>query len=122
MSTYVLQTVDPARGPVGATNGTQSLARVSGNQLPDVGSDSPATQRATTAPAELHLARAELERFVREAGRDLDFAVDRVTGQLVISVRERGSGALIRQMPSEEALRIARNLTLEGAALVNALA
>lgn len=38
----------------------------------------------------------------------LDFSVDRAAGMLVIRVVEQGSGKLIRQIPSDEALQIAQ--------------
>ncbi len=44
------------------------------------------------------------------AGRDLNFSVDEGSGQLVIAVYEKGSGELIRQLPSEDALKLLSNL------------
>jgi flagellar protein FlaG len=63
-----------------------------------------------------------IDEFLRQAGRELTFSVDDITGRTVVSVRDPATGELIRQFPSEEALRIARNLEVHGAALVNELA
>jgi flagellar protein FlaG len=60
-----------------------------------------------------------IDRFLRDAGRALSFSVDEVTGRTVVSVRDPATGQLIRQVPSEEALRIAANLDLVSAALVS---
>jgi flagellar protein FlaG len=67
-----------------------------------------------TVPADdVHRAAELIDHFLREAGRELSFSVDTVTGRMVVSVRDPATGELIRQLPSEEALRIAH--TLEGA-------
>ena len=39
-----------------------------------------------------------------------DFRIDEDSGRVVVSVVDRRDGTVLRQMPSEEALRIARNL------------
>lgn len=48
--------------------------------------------------------------FVRTIRRDLEFSVDEVTGQTVIRVRDAKTEELIRQIPPEEILAIARQL------------
>ena len=42
--------------------------------------------------------------------RDLDFSLDDSTGRMVVKVTDRASGDVVRQIPSEEALRLAENL------------
>jgi flagellar protein FlaG len=71
---------------------------------------------------DVHAAAELIDRFLRSAGRELSFSVDDATGQTVLSIREPATGKLIRQLPSEEALRIARNLDLAGAVLASELA
>ena len=71
---------------------------------------------------DVHAAAELIDRFLRQAGRELSFSVDSATGRTVISVRDPATGKLIRQLPSEEALRFARNLDRAGAALVSELA
>lgn len=73
----------------------------------------PAVQAAAAAPAsarELEAATEQIERFVRTSGRSLRFRVDDDSGRVVVSVRDADTGDLIRQIPSEAALRIARAL------------
>lgn len=72
----------------------------------------PAHGEAPVAPptAEtLHAAAEQIESFLKDSGRSLEFAVDDATGRTVISVRD-ASGELIRQIPSEDVLRLARSL------------
>jgi flagellar protein FlaG len=73
----------------------------------------PAAQAPAAAPAsdrELEAATGQIERFVRSSGRSLQFRVDEDSGRVVVSVRDADTGDLIRQIPSEAALRIARAL------------
>lgn len=72
-----------------------------------------ATSAAAAAPPsarELEAATEQIERFVRSSGRSLQFRVDDDSGRVVVSVRDADTGDLIRQIPSEAALRIARAL------------
>jgi flagellar protein FlaG len=71
-----------------------------------------AGSRPAVAPtvARLREATAQIENFVRSSGRDLQFRVNDASGRVVVSVRDSATGELIRQIPSEEALRIAEQL------------
>ena len=60
---------------------------------------------------------AQIESYLKSVGRTLDFTVDEQTGHPVITVRD-SSGEVVRQIPNEEALRLARSL---GGATPNAL-
>ena len=52
----------------------------------------------------------QIENFLRRNERDLSFAFDNSTGFYVTKVMTEGSGEVVRQVPSEEMLRIARNI------------
>lgn len=42
--------------------------------------------------------------------RNLDFSIDESSGRMVVKVTDSASGEVIRQMPTEEALRLAESL------------
>jgi len=72
-----------------------------------------AEQEAAKQAAE----KPELEDVVQEINnvmatvqRDLNFSVDEKSGRRVISVYEKGTDKLIRQLPSKEALQLLDNL------------
>ena len=72
--------------------------------------------RAVEQPAEversqLDTAVTDIQDFVQSVSRNLDFNIDDSSGRVVINVTERSSGDVIRQIPSEEALRLAENLS-----------
>lgn len=64
----------------------------------------------TDNEAEISAAVAELNRYVAGSRTDLRFTVDRDAGEVVVSIVDSESGQVLRQMPSPEALRIARYL------------
>ena len=78
-----------------------------GEALPSIGKELPA--RAADS-AEISEAVTRINEIVQSVQRDLSFNVDEDSGQTIIRVVDSGSGELIRQIPSEEALAIALQL------------
>ena len=54
-------------------------------------------------------AAAQLQEFVSSMGRNLNFSIDETTGYNVVKVVNPDTGELIRQLPSEELLKISRD-------------
>ena len=52
----------------------------------------------------------DMQDYVDAAGRNIQFQLDDGSGRMVVKVTEASTGDVIRQMPSEEALRLAENL------------
>lgn len=71
-----------------------------GNRIPDSGKDAPAREKTSQDMEEL--ARA-LNVASQSIGRDLRFEVDMESGRSVISVLDRDTGEVIRQIPPEKA-------------------
>ena len=120
---------------VGAT-ATPALMQTAGT-LPDRG---PAAQLATspaattvapaprpsqveqsTAPSRevVDQAARRIEDFVKSVGRSLSFSVESGTGHSVLRVVNPNSGEVIRQLPAEETMRIARSIDYLQSVLVN---
>ncbi len=73
-----------------------------------------AEQQAEQQPAsraELETAMSNIQEFVQSVRRDLNFSLDEGNGRVVVKVTDATSGDVIRQIPSEEALKLAENLT-----------
>ena len=51
---------------------------------------------------------AQLESYLRSVGRSLQFSIDSESGRTVVSVRDSSTGDLIRQIPNDEAMRLAQ--------------
>lgn len=54
---------------------------------------------------------SKLQEFVNLIDKKLQFSVDEDSGRQVVRVTDRLSGDVIRQIPSEDVLRLARNLS-----------
>src|SRR5690554_3847887 len=54
----------------------------------------------------------EMQNFVQAAQHNIQFQLDDDSGRMLVKVTEAGSGEVIRQIPSEEAVRLAENLSV----------
>ena len=59
---------------------------------------------------DLKQAVSQLNNFVQNMQRDLQFSIDKESGAMVVKVIDAKSEKVIRQIPSEETLRLARSL------------
>ena len=64
-------------------------------------------------------AAQQIQSFVQSMGRNLNFSIDSTTGYHIVRVTNPQTGETIRQLPSEELLRIAQSFEQLNAALVN---
>ena len=60
---------------------------------------------------DLEKAVGEIRDFVQSSQRQLDFSIDDSTGRVVVKVIATQSGEVIRQLPSETALKLAQSLS-----------
>lgn len=95
-------------------------ASESGKQLPSTnesGKVSTKEVEPSAKPTEgnnLGEAVASVNTYVQSIQRDLQFSVDEELEQTVIKVVDSGSGKLIRQIPEDVFLELARNLRQDG--------
>ncbi len=66
--------------------------------------------KASDHGVELSSAVQKINDFIRIMERDLEFRVDEETARTIVTVRDGETGEIIRQIPSEEVLRLAENL------------
>lgn len=60
--------------------------------------------------AALETAVQEVESFIQVQNRDLQFTIDEETKRSVVTVKDSQSGDVIRQIPSEEVLKLAERI------------
>ncbi|HEN8801197.1 flagellar protein FlaG [Pseudomonas sp. CM25] len=60
---------------------------------------------------DLEKAVGEIRDFVQSSQRQLDFSIDDASGRVVVKVIATQSGEVIRQLPSELALKLAESLS-----------
>lgn len=75
--------------------------------------------RAQADADTVRAAAKQIDSFLKSAGRTLNIRVDDITGRMVVTVRDSSSGDVIRQIPSEEALKLAQSLGESSAALLD---
>ncbi len=80
----------------------QQEAEVSSKELPQI-ADKPQQREIEDAVAEINDA-------VVSQGRQLNFSVDEDSNRSVVKVTDSETGELIRQVPSDEVLKLARRL------------
>lgn len=101
----------PVRAPVAAVAGVPSSAV----QKPvENARDASAVSAPAVAGEEggtpIEEAVTSIQNFVQNIRRDLSFSLDDSSGRVVVKVTDSVSGEVIRQLPSEEALRLAESL------------
>jgi flagellar protein FlaG len=102
----------PARPVAPAKEAVAAAAPAPAKAAPKQEVPSQAERRAEAEAQRRELKQA-IERMNQQAikdGRKLNFAMDEVTDQMVITVRKAESGEVIRQIPSEAVLRVAHNM------------
>ncbi|TIH09286.1 flagellar protein FlaG [Pseudomonas leptonychotis] len=99
------------RGPGSSTKvGADAVER---KPSEDVATGSPAKVENGSAASreEVEAAVATIQDFVQSVRRSLNFSLEEGSGRVVVKVTDAGSGDVIRQIPSEEALQLAENLS-----------
>jgi flagellar protein FlaG len=77
-------------------------------------------QKDTPEPnADLRQAVDRLNDMARTLKRDLQFRVDETTDRVVVTVVDSETQEMIRQIPSEEVLALARSLSMTQGSMVN---
>src|SRR5688572_31712229 len=73
----------------------------------------PERQAPAASPVEVHRIESvtrQIDSFLRSMNRSLQFRLDESTGRMIVSICDSETGEVIRQVPGEEALRIAQDL------------
>lgn len=108
-------TIPPLSGPSPAGLATAEPAVAARPPIQVPTTVAPAVQAPAPAAAELSEVVDRARAAVRDVASNLEFSVDGDTGKTVVRVVDASTQELIRQIPSEEMLSIARHMDrLEG--------
>lgn len=102
--------IRPAR-----STASRAADAVEGGNLPAAGKDLPPASARQTGDAETRSREVRetvqnLNDFIQRQDRALQFEVDDITGDTVIKVLDSATDEVIRQIPSEELLALARRM------------
>ncbi len=92
-----------------AVVGKQPDSELPGEQLASQIGEAEAAPGAMREQVEA--AVATIQDYVQAVRRDINFSLEDGGGRVVVKVTDAGSGDVIRQIPSEEALQLAENLS-----------
>lgn len=110
-----------------------SVSKQSPDQVKGAGQSAPAkpskasdASDAKSSPDPQHPEEKKLQNAIKqindallENSRTLQFSVDKDTGRTIVQIRDNATNEVIRQIPSEETLKLAKNLDKDGARLLN---
>lgn len=90
---------------------------VEANKASEVKKEAPT--EAKISSAQLEMVAQQLQDFVGEMNKGLEFSVDKDSGRDIIKVVDKKSGDLIKQYPTEEVLSLVTKLSDAAGSLVN---
>jgi flagellar protein FlaG len=85
----------------------------SGKDLPQLEAKDVPEAKESDSRSQLAQAVAKLNDYIQDVQRDLQFSLDESSGESVISVVDRHSSEVIRQIPAEVTLLLAQKLNNE---------
>ena len=94
-----------AEQPAHNTETARATARKERNDTVELNAAAAALERDA-----LEEAVADMQDFTQNIQRSLSFSINENTGRTVVEVTDKTTGEVIRQLPTEEALRLAESL------------
>ena len=97
------------------------LAAVQRKLAATVAAQTPAQTPTAEAPRQQPAARPvtipkiesvtrQIDSFLRSINKSVQFRVDQATGEMIVTIRDDETGEVIRQVPGEDAIRIAQRI------------
>jgi flagellar protein FlaG len=117
----------PLDATTSVTKGAASNTRADGPKVAPASTPASAVEKLAQLPqtpvqdmnAAVRAAARQIDSYLKSVGRELEFRVDEDTGETVVTVRDTATGDVIRQIPNEEVLRLARHLNAGSGALLD---
>lgn len=103
-----LKIVNTKQSVDSSVNGADDAARKAAASIDSAEAVSKA--KDTKNPDELQQAVSQINDYVQNIQRNLQFSIDQKSGTTVVKVIDTKSEKVIRQIPNEETLRLARSL------------
>ncbi len=95
--------------------------QAAGKALPASGQKLPPEPAKEPTPAQVEQAVQQLQSYLNDSQRQLQFQVDSASGRTIVRVVNPDTGELIRQIPSEEMLTLARAIGTSGGKILSSL-
>ena len=95
--------------------------QAAGKPLPASGQKLPPEPAPEPTRAQVEQAVQQLQSYLNDSQRQLQFQVDSASGRTIVRVVNPDTGELIRQIPSEEMLTLARAIGTRGGQILSSL-
>lgn len=90
--------------------GSRGIAERQGDVVASGSANGVSSESQAITAESLGEAVSSIKDFVQSIRRDLNFDLDDSSGKMVVKVTDRATGEVVRQIPTEDALRLAENL------------
>jgi len=91
-------------------SGSRGIAERQGDAVASGSAKGVSSESQAITAESLGEAVSSIKDFVQSIRRDLNFDLDDSSGKMVVKVTDRATGEVVRQIPTEDALRLAENL------------
>ena len=109
-----------AAGPAAASAGRPDN-QGTGKALPKGGEKLPETAAPAPTPDRVEQAVQQIQSYLSDSQRQLQFQVDSESGRTIVRVVNPETKELIRQIPGEEMLKLARSISANGGRIISDL-
>jgi flagellar protein FlaG len=110
------------RNAASATGTSPSRADQGGRVLPAPGKGLPDTSKTEASPERVKEAVSRIQSYLSASQRELHISVDQGSGRTVVRVVNPDTQEVIRQIPTEEVLKLAASITASGGGIISDLA
>lgn len=90
--------------------GSRGIAERQGDAVASGSAKGVSSESQAITAESLGEAVSSIKDFVQSIRRDLNFDLDDSSGKMVVKVTDRATGEVVRQIPTEDALRLAESL------------
>jgi flagellar protein FlaG len=99
-----IEAIVPQRAAVEHRDAQQAVANARVSVAPQQQQAPPPT------PSKLESVTKQIDSFLRSQNQNLNFRVDKDSGKMVVTITDGVTGEVIRQVPGEEALKMAQRI------------
>tara|TARA_R110002167_G_scaffold65637_4_gene185749 strand:- start:3837 stop:4256 length:420 start_codon:yes stop_codon:yes gene_type:complete len=109
---FALQKVDVAPESIRGNRTTENISEAAQQQAKDlsVSAEIEEQESIDVSAEQIENAVSQLSEFVKNNSRQLNFSVDEGSNKQVVKVTDSESGKIIRQIPTEEVLKLSERL------------
>ena len=119
LSYPAIPTPSSAAAPSAAVPAVNSPAVATGSKDSSSSSSSSSSSDSDSDSKKLKQAVQDIQKFVQSIKRNLEFSIDKTSGRVVVKVIATDTGEVVRQIPTEEVLKLADSLSTAGNVLFN---